>query len=96
MADWQGEDDPRRSDEVLGTALGGPKIICLSDGRLLGAARISGRVNLFWIDPENALLTKLKEFEGTSYPGLVEHEGKIWVSYGVRDASEILLEQIEP
>jgi hypothetical protein len=40
-----------------------------------------GRVLLFWLDPEKALLTRFAEIDGTSYPGIVEHEGRIWVTY---------------
>ncbi len=38
--------------------MGGPKIIRLEDGRLLGVGRIDGRVTLFWVDPEKGVFTK--------------------------------------
>jgi len=94
-ADWQGDGVARPGDDVLKGSVGGPKIIRLHDGRLLGAGRIRGRVTLFWIDPERAVFTKFVEVDGTSYPGVVEHEGMIWVSYGVSDASEIFLAKIK-
>jgi len=72
---------PRPVGEVFGSQLGGPKLLCLSDGRLLGAGRVSGRVTLFWVDPQKDLLTKFVDIDGTSYPGLGEHEGMIWVTY---------------
>ena len=40
-----------------------------------------GRVLLFWLDPQKTLLTRFAEIDGTSYPGIVEHEGRIWVTY---------------
>ena len=67
--------------------LGGPKLIRLSDGRLLGAGRAlgpgrdDGHATLFWVDPGRALLTLFAELDGTSYPGVAEYEGEIWVTY---------------
>jgi len=88
MVDYGPEDGgPRPGREALGTSLGGPNMICLKDGRLVGAGRAlgpgrdDGRATLFWVEPDKGLLTKLAEFDGTSYPGLAEHEGEIWVTY---------------
>ena len=77
----------RPAEDALGTVVGGPKLIQLRDGRLVAAARAlgpgrqDGRATLFWIDPETAVMTAFAEFDGTSYPGLAEHEGKLWVTY---------------
>jgi len=78
---------PRPAGDVLRVDLGGPKLVRLSDGRLLGAGRAlgpgrdDGRATLFWVDPDKAVLTKFVEFDGTSYPGVVEYEGMLWVTY---------------
>ncbi|MFA7159337.1 MAG: hypothetical protein WC299_08540 [Kiritimatiellia bacterium] len=73
--------------EVLRVGLGGPNLICLKDGRLIGAGRAlgpgrdDGHATLFLIDPAKGLMTMLAEMDGTSYPGLAEHDGMIWVTY---------------
>lgn len=78
---------PRPAAEVLDTGLGGPVLIRLRDGRLVGAGRAlgpnrnDGRATLFLVDPGRNRLTKVVEFDGTSYPGIVEHDGRIWVTY---------------
>jgi len=66
--------------------IGGPKLIQLQDGRFLGSGRIVGRTILFWIDPEKGTLQEFLLLPsggqgGTSYAGLVEHEGMVWISY---------------
>ena len=77
----------RPAEEVLRVGLGGPKLVRLSDGRLLGAGRAlgpgrdDGHATLFWVDLHQARLTLFAEFDGTSYPGVVEHQGEIWVTY---------------
>ncbi|MFO7908273.1 MAG: hypothetical protein R6U98_36885 [Pirellulaceae bacterium] len=94
MLDWQGNGELQPVDDVWRGSVGGPKIICLKDGRFLGIGRLDGRVTLFWLDPETAVLTKFVEVAGTSYPGLVEHEGQLWVTYGVGGASSIQLVKV--
>jgi hypothetical protein len=77
----------RPVEEVLRVGLGGPKLIRLRDGRLLGAGRALGpgrddsHATLFWIDPERGTMILFAEFDGTSYPGIVEHDGMVWVTY---------------
>jgi len=114
--DWYGDGNARPIKDVFRVQLGGPTIITLRDGRLLGAGRTlpparqdgpwridpgdpqgreDGRVTLFWVDPEKALLTRFAEMDGTSYPGIVEHEGMIWVSYCGGDRSGIFLAQVK-
>jgi len=46
-----------------------------------------GRCVLFFVDPEAAVITRFAELDGTSYPGVVEHDGEIWVTFlgGERD-----------
>jgi len=71
----------------IGTRIGGPQLIRLPDGRHVAAVRLyDGRVRtaLCWLDPATG---KLEEFQvlpsggDTSYPGMVFHEGRLWVSY---------------
>ena len=75
------------AQEAFRVSLGGPKILRLNGGRLVGAGRAlgpgreDGRVTLFWIDPGNAVFDIFAECDGTGYPGVVEHEGELWVTY---------------
>ena len=77
----------RPADEMLRFGIGGPNLICLKDGRLVGAGRAlgpgrdDGHATLFWVDAQKNLLTMFAECDGTSYPGVVEHDGMIWVAY---------------
>lgn len=57
--------------------------------------REDGRVALFWLDPDKSLLTLFTEVDGTSYPGIFEHEGMIWVSYCGADRSGIFLAKVK-
>ena len=78
---------PRPAEEVFRAPFGGPDIIVLSDGRLVAAARMlgpgrdDGHITLFTVDPEKALLTLVDECTGTTYGGILEHDGKVWVSH---------------
>jgi len=71
----------------LNAQIGGPHMIALPDGRLLAAVRLYDnrvRTSLCWIDPEAGTITEtltLPSGGDTSYPGLVLHEGLLWVSY---------------
>ena len=71
----------------LGMQLGGPSAIRLPDGRLVAAGRVSTpreHTGLCWL---NAAPPSLEEFlplpsgGDTSYPGLVWHDSRLWVSY---------------
>ncbi len=79
-----------------GVEFGGPKIIRLSDGRFLAGGRLIGvgpqRTSLVWIDPSQpAPENQANEFVtfpsggDTGYPGIVEHDGFIWVTYYSRE-----------
>jgi hypothetical protein len=80
---WQWKD--------LGTRIGGPQMIQLPDGRLLAAVRLYGgdgwhpaRTSLCWVDARKGTITEVVELPSggdTSYPGMVFHEGVVWVSY---------------
>lgn len=82
---WDGPENRKPAKDVTGGAdLGGPNIITLQDGRLFGAGRVAGqeRANYFLIDPGEKVLTRVAGVQnGSSYPGIVEHDGDIWLSY---------------
>ena len=71
----------------LNLRIGGPNMIQLPDGRILAATRLyepQQRTSLSWIDTQNATMTetlKLPSGGDTSYPGMVRHDGQLWVSY---------------
>ena len=76
---WQWKD--------LGTRMGGPHMIRLPDGRFVAAVRLYDggvRTSLCWVDPQAGTVKEFQKFPSggdTSYPGLVWHEGLLWVSY---------------
>lgn len=89
--DWAGDGKLRPAGELLGVQMGGPVLLRLSDGRLIAAGRADastenegiGRLTLFEVDVENAVLKRFGDFDGWShYPGVVEHEGKLWITCG--------------
>jgi hypothetical protein len=71
----------------LGVQIGGPQLIRLADGRFVAAGRRSDgavRTSLMWLDPEKGAVReflRLPSGGDTSYPGLVMHDGLLWVSY---------------
>lgn len=71
----------------LGIRLGGPDMIRLPKGQIVVAARTyrpAPHTTLLGLDPETAKLIPLLTLPSggdTSYPGLVWHGGKLWVSY---------------
>jgi hypothetical protein len=71
----------------LGVKIGGPSLVRLADGRLIAGVRLyDGKVRtaICELDPEAGRLTELLALPSggdTSYPGLVWHEGLLWVSY---------------
>ncbi len=71
----------------LGVRVGGPHMIRLPDGRILAAGRSydgGAKTRLWWLDPEEGRLTEILTLPSggdTSYPGLVWHDGLLWVSY---------------
>jgi len=76
---WQWKD--------LGVRVGGPNLMRLPDGRFVAGARLHGekvRTGLCWLDPHAGTLTEfltLPSGGDSSYPGLVFHDGLLWVSY---------------
>jgi hypothetical protein len=71
----------------LGPRIGGPHLIRIPDGRLVAAVRLYDgkvRTSLCWVDPKAPALREflaLPSGGDTSYPGLVHHDGVLWVSY---------------
>lgn len=67
--------------------VGGPEIIQLKDGRFIAAGRKypGGAKTAIWeVDPKQGKLYELATLPSggdTSYPGLVEYDGKLWMSY---------------
>ena len=77
-----------------GIRIGGPEVIQLPDGRLVAAGRFYGKDGnaglagwatvLYWVDFHEGTLTeflRLPSAGDTSYPGMVYHDGLLWVSY---------------
>jgi hypothetical protein len=71
----------------LGMRIGGPHMIQLRDDRIVAAARFhdgGAHTALAWLDAAAGTLTpflKLPSSGDSSYPGLVFHDGMLWVSY---------------
>ena len=73
--------------KVTNERIGGPNLLKLPDGRLLAAGRVykpQPHMALLWLDVEDGKLTKFLKLPSggdCSYPGLVLHDGLLWVSY---------------
>jgi len=72
----------------LGMYFGGPNFIQLPSGHWIGAGRLHGdggaRTSLTIIDAQQGTMTPLIDLPSggdTSYPGMVWHDGQLWVSY---------------
>ena len=71
----------------LGVRIGGPQLLRLPDGRLIGAVRLydgGARTALVWVDADKGRIAeclKLPSGGDTSYPGMVWHDGQLGVSY---------------
>jgi hypothetical protein len=68
-------------------AIAGPSLVQLPDGRIAAAGRIldnAVRVGLCWLDPKLGALTEFLRLPSggeMGSPGLVYHDGVLWVSY---------------
>jgi hypothetical protein len=77
--------------DIGGDQIGGPAVLRLANGQLLGAGRRFSdkpskeqRTGLFVIDEAKATMANLLLFPSggdTSYPGLVWHKNRLWMSY---------------
>jgi hypothetical protein len=71
----------------LGTQIGGPQLLKLADGRIVVGGRDyvgKAKTNLWLLDtkaPGVTAIATLPSGGDTSYPGLVERDGLLWVSY---------------
>jgi hypothetical protein len=71
----------------LGVRIGGPHMTELPDGRLVAGGRSyegGAHTTLWWLDAEAGRLEEIITLPSggdTSYPGLVFHDGLLWVSY---------------
>jgi hypothetical protein len=70
-----------------GVKIGGPHMIRLPDGRLIAGVRLydgGARTAIMSLDSKTGKLTELVKLPSggdTSYPGLVWHDGLLWISY---------------
>lgn len=86
----------------LGVRIGGPHMLQLPDGRIVAAGRSydgGATTRLWWLDPDSAKLDEILTLPSggdTSYPGLVFHDGLLWVSYysSHEDKTSIYLAQV--
>jgi hypothetical protein len=90
--DWEGNGELRPAREFL-RPLGGPSLLRLRDGRFVLAGRAGG-ISLFWVDPKNAILTRFASVAASTYAGIAEHEGSIWVTCGEGAAATIYLAKV--
>ena len=72
--------------QALPVNIGGPQLVQLPDGRIVAGGRNYGEkveMYLWWLDADGRLepIMALPSGGDTSYPGLVVHEGMLWVSY---------------
>lgn len=71
----------------LGVRVGGPAMLQLPDQRLVAGVRLYDdrvRTSLCWVDREEGTITEFQRLPSrgdSSYPGLVWHDGLLWVSY---------------
>lgn len=104
LVDLEGNGKLKPAHEMLGPQMGGPKLLRLSDGRLMVAGKADastptanlGRNEFYWLDPERPVLTRFARFDGfMHYPGIVEHDGVLWMTCGKRGPFEVYLVKIE-
>lgn len=69
----------------------GPRLLVLSDGRLVATGRNMG---LWFVEPKTAQMTQFAPPIGNSYPGLVEYGGKLWVTGCSPNVDEIRFEAL--
>ncbi len=73
--------------QSLGIRVGGPHLLQLPDGRIVAAGRQyegGATTRLWWLNADRPALEEIVTLPSggdTSYPGLVFHDGLLWVSY---------------
>ncbi len=90
----------------LGMRLEGPDLLRLPDGRIVAGGRVyieglGTRTSLLWLDHEEGKLTeflRLPSGGDSGYPGLVFHDGLIWVAYysSHEEKSKIYIARVDP
>lgn len=71
----------------VGAKIGGPQLIRLEDGRFIAGVRLydgGARTSVVQLDRETGRMTELLKLPSggdTSYPGVVFHENRLWISY---------------
>jgi hypothetical protein len=96
LTDWSFQD--------TGVPIGGPALFELPTGDLIAATRLYDgrqRTSLSRLDPATGTLTEMLELPSggdTSYPGMVLHDGKLWVSYysSHEGKAKIYVAQVRP
>jgi len=97
LVDFDADGNMLPAREKLGVQMGGPLIKYLSNGLLLAAGRADasipgkprGRLTLFSVDRDRAVLKRWGDFDGYShYPGIVEHEGELWITCGMQQMAD--------
>jgi hypothetical protein len=97
MVDWDGDGKLQPAHERLGVQIGGPKLKYLANGLLLAAGRYDaspadapgsvGPLALFIVDRDRGVLRRWVDLRehglGRQYPGVVEHDDKLWVVTGL-------------
>ena len=86
-----------------GVRIGGPQLVQLPDGRIVVGGRSyepRREMTLWWLDGASGRLApilSLPSEDDTGYPGLVFHEGLLWVSYysGSRRRASVYLARVQ-
>ena len=89
--------------QTINKSIGGPELIELPDGNIVAATRLydgTVRTALSWLDPASGQMEELLTLPSggdTSYPGLVWHEDRLWVTYysSHEGKSNIYISQVE-
>lgn len=86
----------------MGRYVGGPNFLQIPSGAWIGCGRLvdgGAFTEVFQIDPESGAITRLLRLPSggdTSYPGLVWHDDRLWISYysSHEQATSIYLAQV--
>jgi hypothetical protein len=104
--DWQWQDVRDQEPPSHGVRIGGPQLVQLPDGRIVvGGRRYKPKrdMMLWWLDAASGQLTPLLALpslpseKDTGYPGLVFHDGFLWVSFysGTKKKTAVYLAKVK-
>jgi hypothetical protein len=101
--DWQWQDVRNQDKPYHGVRIGGPQLVQLPDGRIVvGGRRYKPKrdMMLWWLDAASGQLTPLLALpseKDTGYPGLVFHDGLLWVSFysGTKKKTAVYLAKVK-